>query len=62
MRKIHVKIEENNKFLIEIQKQTFFITFDKLDDLGLSKNLLIKLKDSINKAHKQNIDEFTLKY
>lgn len=62
MRKIHVKIEENNKFLIEIQKQTFFITFDKLDDLGLSKNLLIKLKDSIKKALEQNIDEFTLKY
>lgn len=62
MRKIHVKIEENNKFLIEIQKHTFFITFDKLDDLGLSKNLLIKLKDSIKKALEQNIDEFTLKY
>lgn len=62
MRKIHVKLEENNKLLIEIQKQTFYITFDKLDDLGLSKNLLIRLKDSIKKALEQNMDEFTLKY
>lgn len=62
MRIIQVTIQENHKLLIEINKSIYELTFNELENIGLSSELLDKLKTAILRAQEKKLNSFTLKY